>query len=381
MMTEMAYTSKQSQTVLHEGIYNGYKFYILSLGTHPVAYVECKLEKCCSYNDERLDDVCVHGGFTYYGEAAWVTDDKKKYLGWDYAHLNDYAGYEIRLAPQYRSGGKKWTTEEIYEEVKFVIEQLELVRKTSKMKETSQARNDLAPSERQEEVMNAVEMRKQKALNLRYKKAALAELCYDTIRNELYDIQEECDNIRWYTDGDEENLLNALDGDEEEAFEFKMAFSELANETQLLIDALSEAYVVECFDDLFVGIMTGGNGAFTIIGYDSYEEDYFRLVNGYEEDLAISESKKRLLRLTKDELISAVGQCFGIATSFLNVQYKYKCLQSAFDILNNDNASLIKQVKEIEAAYDELQRDEYNYDKHRTFDRMVDCLPERVWIE
>lgn len=139
MMTEMVYTDNRRRTMLHEGVYSGYKFYILSLGTHPVAYVECKLEKCCSYDDERLDDVCVHGGFTYYGEAAWVTDDKKKYLGWDYAHLNDYAGYEIRLAPQYRSGGKKWTTEEIYEEVKFVIEQLELVRKTSKMKETSQA--------------------------------------------------------------------------------------------------------------------------------------------------------------------------------------------------------------------------------------------------
>lgn len=139
MMTEMAYTSKRSQTVLHEGIYNGYKFYILSLGTHPVAYVECKLRGCKDYYDKRLEKVCVHGGFTYYGSAMWDVDDKKKYLGWDYAHYGDYVGYEQLLPSQYRSGGKKWTTEEIYEEVKLVIEQLELVRKINKTRTTARA--------------------------------------------------------------------------------------------------------------------------------------------------------------------------------------------------------------------------------------------------
>ncbi len=230
--------------------------------------------------------------------------------------------------------------------------------------------------------MNSNETRREKARELRYKKAALAELNYDTIRNELFDIQDQCENVRWYVEGDEKNLLNALDGDEEEAFEFKMAFAELANETEMLVDIFSDAIIVDCFDDFFVGIMTGGNGGFTIVGFDSYEEDYFRLANGYfGESLAINESKKRLMRLTKEELIRAAGQCFGIATSFLNVQYKYKCLQSAFDILNNDNGSLINQVKEIEKAYEELQKDSYDYKKQTAFDQMTADLPERVWVE
>ena len=86
----------------------------------------------------------MHGGFTYYGEVAWVADDKKKYLGWDYAHYGDYVGYEQLLPSQYRNGGKKWTTEEIYEEVKYAIEGLEMVRKTSKIKETSQTLSVIA---------------------------------------------------------------------------------------------------------------------------------------------------------------------------------------------------------------------------------------------
>lgn len=223
--------------------------------------------------------------------------------------------------------------------------------------------------------------RKEKALNLRYKKAMLAELNYETISNEMYEICEQCDNVRYYVESDEETLLNALDGDEDEAFEFRMAFAELSNEATMLLDILSETYICEHFDDLFVSIMTGGNGSFRIIGYDSYEEDYYNLMSGYEDNLAINEAKKRLMRLTKDEMINAVGQCFGIATSFFNVQYKYKCLQAAFDILNNDNASLIKQVKEIEAAYDELQRDLYDGKKLYDFERLTAYLPERVWLE
>lgn len=226
-----------------------------------------------------------------------------------------------------------------------------------------------------------VNERKQKALNLRYKKAMLAELNYYTILDQLYEIQEQCDNVRYFLEGDEETLLNALDGDEDEAFEFRMAFSELSNETEMLLEILKDSYIPEYFDELFVAIMTGGNGAFRIVGYDSYEEDYYHLASGYEDNLAIDEAKKKLMRLTKDEIIRCMGQCFGIATSFFNVQYKYKCLQSAFDILNNDNASLIKQVKEIEIAYEDLLRNPYDYDTSARFDRMTAYLPDRVWIE
>ena len=149
----------------------------------------------------------------------------------------------------------------------------------------------------------------------------------------------------------------------------------------MLLECLTEMYVTEYFDDLFVGIMTGGNGAFRIVGYDSYEEDYFRLTSRYEDNLAVQEAKKRLMRLTKDEIINVTGECFGVAMSYFNIQYKYKCLQSAFDILNNDNASLIKQVKEIENAYNELQRDIHDYDKQYHFDKLTAYLPEKLWVE
>ena len=60
--------------------------------------------------------------------------------------------------------------------------------------------------------------------NLRWKRPALEELSYQSIIDKLYEIAEACDEIRWeYSDDDE--LIDALDGNEDEAFEFKMLFS------------------------------------------------------------------------------------------------------------------------------------------------------------
>jgi hypothetical protein len=121
-MKEMVYSANRIKEVLHSGEYKGYKFCILNLGTHPTAYVECKIENCDSYNDERLDNITVHGGFTYLGNGIGNVEDK--YLGWDYAHFMDYGGYEEKFPLHLRNNySKKWTTAEIYEEVKSVIDQ------------------------------------------------------------------------------------------------------------------------------------------------------------------------------------------------------------------------------------------------------------------
>lgn len=77
--------------------------------------------------------------------------------------------------------------------------------------------------------MDAEETKRWKAKQLRYKKPIVRDLNLDKIQEDLWNIMEECENIRWYTDSDDGNdsLINALDGDEDEAYEFKMAFAEL----------------------------------------------------------------------------------------------------------------------------------------------------------
>ena len=116
-MKEMVYRNRKKE-VLYSGEYKGYKFAILSLGSHPTAYIENKMS-ITDYDDFRLDNVDVHGGFTYCDKGQWDEESKKtSWLGWDYAHCDDYCYGD----PPW--DGKQWTTAEIYDEVKLVIDQI-----------------------------------------------------------------------------------------------------------------------------------------------------------------------------------------------------------------------------------------------------------------
>ena len=67
-----------------------------------------------------------HGGLTFGCENAIPPllegiASKGNYLGWDYGHIGDWLGH---YNPDSFMPGKKWTTEEILEQVKNTIEEL-----------------------------------------------------------------------------------------------------------------------------------------------------------------------------------------------------------------------------------------------------------------
>ena len=222
-----------------------------------------------------------------------------------------------------------------------------------------------------------------RARNLRYKRAALASMGFDHILDELDEMRETCDTIHWWTDQDNETLLNALDGDDEDVWEFKMAFSHLEAMADRLWETIYELSREENFsqtyDDCTVALI--GN-RYQTIGFDSFEEDYYALT-GYESDLAQTESGKRLMRKTKAEIISTVGQCLGILVSFLDLRQQYDYLKATFDILRDENMSLLQQIKEIDSAYEAMVKADWveRPALERAFDRLLDCLPDRAWVE
>lgn len=224
--------------------------------------------------------------------------------------------------------------------------------------------------------MNTETVKREKARNMRYKKSALSTLGIETIKDELYEIGSECSNIQWFVD-DDETLLNALDGDEEEEYEFRMMFSDLSAKCDQLDYAIRENYVTEHFDDLLVGIL---GDRYRVVGYDGYEEDYFNLTS-WEGGLAQKESGKRLMRLTKEDLLSVAGQCLGVVISFLDIRHTYDYLKSTFDILKNENTSVLKMVKDIEEAYEKANEADFYGENARSLDILIQSLPERFWLE
>lgn len=220
--------------------------------------------------------------------------------------------------------------------------------------------------------------------NLRYKRPALVSMGYDFLRSELDDIREACCNIHWFSD-DDETLLNALDGDEEQAYEFLVAFSDIeaqAEELWCILDEIcfwDEDVYGRTYDDCTVALI--GN-RFKTMGFDSEEEDYFNLVS-YEQELAQTEAGKRLMRKTKAEMLSTIGQCVGVLVSFLDLRQKYDYLKATYDILRDENTSLLQQVKDIDAAYNDADAAGwYDWDPEvKKFDRLLDVLHDRAWVE
>ena len=91
-------------------------------------------------------------------------------------------------------------------------------------------------------MLSAEEAKRLKAKQLRYKKPIVKNLNLYSIKQDLWDILEECESVRWYTDSDDgrDSLINALAGDEDEAYEFKMAFGDLCAECEQMRMDLEE---------------------------------------------------------------------------------------------------------------------------------------------
>lgn len=230
---------------------------------------------------------------------------------------------------------------------------------------------------------NAEELKKLKAKQLRYKKPVVKNLNLDSISQDLWDIQEECENIRWYTDSEDgsDSLVNALDGDEDEAYEFKMAFGDLCAECERMLEDINEEWIPECFDILFVA---AGAGAYEegIVGWDSFEQDYFGI--SCTDSFAEDEAQKKLKQMTKDNLIAAIRQCFKVYHAYMGLRNRYDSLKAAIDILKEQNTGYLQTVKEIEKLYEEAsdiwnRNSEWNKASIE-WNRYTDTLPQEAWI-
>lgn len=230
--------------------------------------------------------------------------------------------------------------------------------------------------------MTAAEKKAHKAKQLRYKKPIVRDLNLSSIQSEIWEMLEVCTDIHWY-DNDEESLVNALDGDEDEAFGFKMDFADLEAELGMFQSDLNDIYVGEYFDLLFPAIGADYAGGF--LGYDEYEGDYFGL-QPYEYEYAESEAAKKLMKLTKKELLDVVGQCLKIVHSYIGIRYRYDCLEAAIEILRGENMDRIKAVKGIEEQYLIADKSsdgfKWKYDKEvQKLDNMLQEIPSEYWIQ
>ena len=183
---------------------------------------------------------------------------------------------------------------------------------------------------------------------------------------------------------DDETLINAFDGNDEEAWEFKMVFTEIEGEAYRLNECLREQFYYgddpeREFDYCSVALI--GN-RYNAVGYDDYEEDYFSLTS-YETQLAATDAGKRIMRKTKVEMLSTIGQVLGIILSFQNLEMKYEYLKATIDIFRDENISILQVIKTIEQKHADMFCDDYGKrcSAEKEFDALVRDLPDKYWVE
>ncbi|MCR4831684.1 MAG: hypothetical protein K5883_09570 [Pseudobutyrivibrio sp.] len=224
------------------------------------------------------------------------------------------------------------------------------------------------------------ETRAFKAKQLRYKRPISRDLNLERIRSDLWEMLEACGDVHWYDDDD--SLVAALNGDEDDAYEFKMSFCDLEAELERFRYDLEQEYVTAYFDLLFPAV--GADYAGGYLGYDASEEDYFGL-EPYEYAFAESEASKKMMSLTKKELLEAVGSCLKVVHQYIAIKYRYDCLDAAIETLRAENLSKIKLVKGIEEAYARAQESSYQFQVSNKdvadLDRMLSNVPQVYWVQ
>ncbi len=222
------------------------------------------------------------------------------------------------------------------------------------------------------------ETKRLKAKNMRYKKPIAKHMNLEYIRDTLYEIQEECENVRWYVDSDNDSLINALDGNEDEANEFRMEFASLCAECEKMLEDLGEYWIDEEFEAIFNNFFVAIKSDDDYLGWDSYEQDYF----GIEyRDYAAEEAAKKLMRMTKENIIQYAGLSFNIAMNFIGLQNRYDSLKAAMDVLRDENTGHIQVVKKIEELYEQIEHHQiFGISNDREFDRYTNALPQEAWI-
>lgn len=229
---------------------------------------------------------------------------------------------------------------------------------------------------------NSEETRRIKARNLRYKKPIANGLNLEDIRNSLWDISEACSDVQYYIDCDNETLINALDGNEYDAYEFKMMFSMLSAECEQMQYDLNNEYIPEYFDLFFVAVNKGGE----MLGYDTYEQDYYGL-GIFESGLANEEAVKKIKALTKDQMVEAIQCCFRIYQAYIGLTYRYDYIKSAMDILRSENTGYLQMIKQIDELYEKANEEtegfKYTFgcDALKKYDRLLENMNQETWIQ
>lgn len=203
--------------------------------------------------------------------------------------------------------------------------------------------------------------------------AAAGEFMY----TQLWNMQEELQDVE-ETLHDTDTLLDILDGADDQVVEFQLLFADLQNDVEHMTDLIGGwGFDQEQYDLCMVSLIGAKQ---RLIDYDQLENDY-SFIDHYGAEIEQKRAREALMRMTKADMIDAVGKSLSIFLAFFDVLKRYEALSDTLEILKGETAALGAAIREINKLYDEIAVQFPQPDTVRHFDRLAEQLPDRVWIE
>lgn len=202
-----------------------------------------------------------------------------------------------------------------------------------------------------------------------WKKSILADLSYDAITEWLEEIGENGDPCG-YEDSEIEGYYN----------DYKEQFDELSAGAWAMYEELTDySYYSDDYDsfqavwnDMTVGLL---GDLYTVYGYDAAQLDYTKIFD-IEAEWAVQECEKRLMRMTKQDLIKNFRKVLTILTMFFDLKAAHDCLTSIVEELDEKGALLEQKNERINLLYKDLTGK-----NAEAFDSEIANLPQRMWVE
>lgn len=162
--------------------------------------------------------------------------------------------------------------------------------------------------------------------------------------------------------------------------EYKEQFDELADGAYRLEEALNEynGYTGESMSDIWDDMTVALLGhKEKVLGFDTVEEDYYSMLD-CEEDGAVEEAEKRLMRFTKEQLIKNFRKVLTTLVLFFDIKAAHDCLTSIVEELDERGAILERKNESINRLYEDLTG---SGAKDEDFDKIISGIPPRMWVE
>ena len=224
----------------------------------------------------------------------------------------------------------------------------------------------------------------EKARMKRYKKPISKEFNLDAIQDTLYDISSECYDVEYLFEADDELFSDLLGGDDQ-LREFKFMFSDLSVSCEQMITDIKDVYLPKWFDIFFAAM---SDESCSMLGWDSYENDYLGLTDRFETRMAVEEAKKKLDRFTKSDLLDGARQFFRLVCNYLSLRSRYEDLKSSMDIIRGTNRAELDVLKHINELYEKADDASDGFTRQwqkevLDFDKLIDEIDpySQIWLQ